>query len=133
MALSLSREGELLVLESIIKDNLTLRLFLNGTHPSKTMIFKDFIEVKGGGYKPQEMLRSDWDFKDINGRLAVVHPTVFFVFMSAVKDEIYGSYGTKTVDGKEKVIWAERFQDGPYIVLNRGDDVTVDPTIKLGG
>lgn len=131
MAISLSRQGEFEVLSALIREPITLRLFKNDIIPHRDNIFKDFKQVSGGGYKPQTLTTLNWKFKIIEDEYTTTYLELEFLFLTPLKDPIFGSYATKLVDGKQKVIWADRSSEAPLHIIIRGDRIVISPQLKI--
>jgi len=90
--------------------NLVLKLFSNNTTLNEDILVSSFIEVTGGGYSSVVLQGESWSV----GNSAAVYPQQTWEFTGSVGN-VYGYYVT-TLDNSS-VVFAERFEDGPYNVI----------------
>lgn len=131
--LIVTKEGQMEDLKLSLGKNLVLRLFINDIEPSYMSKPDDFEEVDGDIYIPEELKAENWLFSFITIKTknkpdkdipVAEYPEVKFYF-SDIGFNVYGYYVTDS----GTVRWAERFENGPYGILRRGDVVFV--TLKV--
>lgn len=142
MALVTPNDGEILMLKYILnmiaQDGGTapagghrlLRLFTNNLSPSETTALGDITEASGStGYLPVTLTGSGWTISLLSGDAATgLYSEVAFPFTTRVT--LYGYYVT-TIEGTPKLLWLERFTNGPYTLVDTGGEVAVTPTFSL--
>lgn len=104
--------------------NLTLKLFSNNVTPGSDFTPSSFVEVTGGGYASVSLTGSTWTVDNS----AAVYPQQTWTFTGAAGN-VYGYYVT-TADNTA-VIFAEKFDDGPYNVATNGDIIRVTLNILI--
>jgi hypothetical protein len=124
MSAVITNIGEDNIIKRIIdaKDTniLVLRLFSNNYTPTEGSIKKNFKEVNVDGYNKVNMHSAAW----VKNADSFEYNQVFE--FNKKTDPIYGYYVT---DGS-KVVFAERFLDGPYNIKKKGDKIEL--TIRIG-
>lgn len=128
MALLVPNVGERLCLEYLVNkgapQNLVLRLFTNNVTPGETDTAATYTEASGFGYAALTLAGASWTVPD-GGPASFAQQT--FTFTGALGN-VYGYYLTRATGGE--LILAERFTDGPYNVVNNGDQIKVTPSIS---
>jgi hypothetical protein len=104
--------------------NLVLKLFSNNVTPTENFTTSDFVEVTGGGYTNVTLDGSTW----VVDSSSAAYPRQTWEFTSSVGN-VYGYYVT-TLDNSS-VIFAEKFDDGPYNVATIGDTIRVTLNILI--
>lgn len=104
--------------------NLTLKLFSNNVTPNVEFTPADFVEVTGGGYTSLALTGSSWNVDSSSA----AYPQQTWEFTGSVGN-VYGYYVT-TADNTA-VIFAEKFDDGPYNVATSGDIIRVTLNILI--
>jgi len=132
MSLLLYRTGEIELLKGLITDPLTMRLFTNSVIPLKNSGFSSFNEVQGSGYSSKILTTFSWKFIEENAKIGLEYSKQSYLFLGPVDKGIYGYYITKKIKSKDIVMWAERFVDPPYNILNNGDKIEIIPKILTG-
>lgn len=103
---------------------LILKLFLNKTLPKKVRE-RDLEEPSNlSGYKPIKLNPVDWKVVGDN----IVLPETVFVFSGGVGGEVYGYFAVQEHSGK--VMFAERFEEGPFEPRAAGDNIRVRIELK---
>jgi len=110
------------IVNSAPPEDLLLKLFENDVEPSAENTVADFIEP--WLYDPLLLPGSIWVIDD---RSAQAPPQV--IEFQGYKGFIHGYFIVTGTTGK--LMWAERFSDGPYEVRNKGDKVTVTLNLRL--
>ena len=104
---------------------LSLHLYTNNKTPADNDTVGDYAEVPAGyGYVGVPLSPGDWTI----GTDEAAYPELTFSFLGAVGN-VYGYYITHAGDGK--LLWAERFKDGPYNIANNGDQIKIAPRLAL--
>ena len=104
-----------------------LKLYTNNKTPAETDTEADYTEAAGFGYAAVSLTPGNWVLTPGAPTLAA-YPLVTFTFTGALGN-VYGYYMVQTTSGK--IMWAERFSDGPYNVVNNGDQIKVTPKVTL--
>lgn len=120
-------EGDLLAyaVNKSAPQDLVLRLFTNNLTPGNTDTAASYTEAAGNGYAPIALTGANWTV--IEGTPSeATYPQQTFTFTGALGD-VYGYFLTRATSGK--IAWAERFSDGPYNIVNNGDQVKVTPKL----
>lgn len=132
MSLLLYKTGERELLKGLIINPLILRLFTNSVLPLKSSDSSFFDEVQGSGYLPKVLTTLGWTFFEEGNKIGVKYSEQIFLFSDSMDKGIYGYYVTKKIESKDIVMWAERFNEPPYNVLNNGDKIGIIPSIQTG-
>lgn len=116
-----------ILVNNIAAENLVLRLFVNNITINEGVTLSSFTEASGFGYVAVNVPSSGWTFVAGDPTVATCAPQSF-TFTGALGN-VYGYFVTQVVSGK--LMWAERFFDGPYLIVNNGDQINV--TLKISG
>lgn len=132
MGFLLSNSGEKEVLRNITQDTLSLHLFANDVIVSKDLNLENLEEVTGGGYSPKELESLNWiltsNSKDVN---SLTYPTQFWNFKDKVGN-VYGYFVAKQTITGQKLMWSQKFEEGPFDIQIAGDVIKLTPIIELG-
>lgn len=124
MALVLCNQAEVLALQYLLNRNLTLKLFENNVTPGETDTEATYTEATFAGYAAKTLTYANWNFTTS----ATYNAAQTFTSNTGSQDKyVYGYYVVQAADGK--LLWAEKFSDGPYHIVNNGDSVTLTPAI----
>lgn len=104
---------------------LVLRLYGNQKTPSVNDRVVDFDPIGDNRYA-SALLPSNWVIAD-GPPLVAVHTEVVIRFDGPA--EVFGYY----VTAGDHLLWAERFENGPYQIHNNGDEIRLTPALALGG
>jgi len=131
MALVLPNQGEGIALEALVGktagQNLILKLYKNDVTPGETDTESTYTVADFTGYADQTLTASSW-VKTEGAPSDVTYPQCTFTSTAGSQSQaIYGYYLVQVSSGK--LVWAERFTDGPYIIVNNGDAIKVTPKI----
>ena len=110
------------ILNAETPQDLVLKLFENDREPEPDDTAEDYREP--GGYTSHLLAGFDWNIAE--GKATA--PVQVFQFRG-FKGDVHGYFVVTGASGK--LMWAERFSDGPYRIQNNGDKVTVLPRITL--
>lgn len=135
MALVLPDQGEVIVLSllvnktsSISQENLKLRLYKSNTTPSESHTESDYTVADFTGYADATLTGSSWTVASSGGVTTAEYPQVTFTSSANSQNQsIYGYYVVQASSGK--LVYAERFSDGPYVINNDQDAIRVTPKI----
>lgn len=129
MALLLPNQGEGIALEALVNktapQNLVLRLYKSNTTPGETDTEATYTEADFTGYSALTLTGGSWTTG--TGTVSYAQQT-FTSSAGSQNQNVYGYYLTQATSGK--LVWAERFSDGPYNIVNNGDEIKVTPTIS---
>src|SRR5438067_12256470 len=106
--------GQRRILELIVAQNLSLRIYVNDHEPTRTDSLADFVEPRGRtGYKPRDLDSALWTVVEGDEGLPsyAAYGKEVFQFESPPM-ELDGYF----VQTQDELLWAERFLDGPYVV-----------------
>ncbi len=123
MALVVPSAAEERMLDTIVNfvapETLVLKLYTNNYTPVEASLFSNFTEATGFGYAAVSLTAGNWVTTQGNPSTAA-YPQVTFTFTGALGN-VYGYYITQTTSGI--AMWAELFTDGPYNIVNNGDQI----------
>jgi len=131
MALVLPNQGEQIALEALLNktapQDLKLKLFQNNVTPSETDTEATYTEATFTGYSAVTLTAANWTVTQ-GAPTQATYPQVTFTSTAGGQNQsIYGYYLVQATSGK--LVWAERFSDGPYTIVNNGDSIKVTPVI----
>ncbi len=127
MSLVVTKDGEELMLHTILEMAQTIKLYRNDVKPEWMNTAADFQEVNGGGYADLPLTPTEWKIE--TGFPSYAHGARKKWVFGAAIGEVYGYY--VVYDGK--VLWAEKFTPGPFYVRNQGDQIIVIPRLSFLG
>jgi hypothetical protein len=114
------------MLEDILRDPCTIRLYINDPGVSPTAA--DFQEAEGGGYAAKPMRAKGWDMS--RAPMLASYPKQEWRF-SGPAGVVRGYYVTRNSDGKLR--WFDPLPGGPMNILNDGDQIAVSVDLSLAG
>lgn len=120
------------ILNKTAPQNQTLKLYTahsggNTVDPAESDTESSFTEATGSGYAAFTLTGSSWSTTP-GAPTQASYAQQVWTFTGALGN-VYGYYVVQVTSGK--ILWAERFSDGPYNVVNNGDQVKVTPKITL--
>jgi hypothetical protein len=131
MTLVLPNQGEQLALEALVGktagQNLKLCLFQNNYTPIEASVEGSFTVATFTGYADQTLTASSWTVTPGDPSSCAYPQCTFTSTAGSQNQSIYGYYLLQVTSGK--LVWAERFTDGPYTIVNNGDAIKVTPVI----
>lgn len=131
MTLLVNNQGEGIILDNVTTkqaaENLILQLFTSDTTPAETDTEATYTEASGNGYAEEVLTPANWT-TTTGAPTESVYPQVTFAFTGALGN-VYGYMLVQVTSGK--LVWSERFTNGPYNVQNNGDEIKVTPKITL--
>lgn len=110
-------------------ENLVLRLFKSNTTPGETDTAGTYTEADFTGYAAITLTGASWVVTEGAPGSAAYAQQTFTSSAGAQSQSVYGYYLTRASSGR--IAWAERFADGPYTIVNNGDQIKITPTITL--
>ncbi|HWP59545.1 MAG TPA: hypothetical protein VNL14_16755 [Candidatus Acidoferrales bacterium] len=132
-ALLVPNQGEQIALEALVNktapQNLVLRLFKNNVTPAEGDTEANYTEADFTGYSAITLTGANWTVTTGAPSEASYAQQTFSSSANQAAQNIYGYYLTQVTSGK--LVWAERFTDGPYPIANNGDQIKVTPKITL--
>jgi hypothetical protein len=134
MTIMVPNQGELIALEALVNktapQDLRLKLYKNNKTPTETDTEADYTEADFTGYAFKNLAGANWN--STGGAPSDVTYNAVQTFTSSAGSQnqpVYGYYLVQQTSGK--LVYAERFTDGPYTIVNNGDNIAVTP--KLTG
>lgn len=133
MALLISTEGQLELLDKMLKDalssdeNYILKLYRNDYTPVLGSTSAAFTEANFGNYSAKTLTRANWAAATTNGSVAQTTYATQAWTVATTGNTIYGYWIEAGTSGK--VLWAERF--GTSRVLADTDVLNVTPLVTL--
>lgn len=130
MAIVVPDQGENIALEALVNktapQNLVLRLFQSNTTPAESDTEATYTEATFTGYSAITLTGASWGAASA-GTISFAQQT-FTSSAGSQNQNVYGYYLTQVTSGK--LVYAERFTDGPYNIVNNGDAIKVTPTLS---
>lgn len=126
--LIIPNSATVLMLNSLIRQERTLRLFANDHLPTMDSQRGDLVEVESGkGYAPVPLVPARWEVTAGKPPMAT-YPKVIFTFTEPV-GKVFGYFVTGPTGALD---WVERFETGPYLMSEPDDQIKVNPRFELG-
>jgi hypothetical protein len=124
-------EGDMLtaLVAKAAAENLMLRLFKSNTTPAEADATATYTEADFTGYSSLTLTAASWVITEGAPSNAAYPQVTFTSSAGAQSQSVYGYYLTRVTSGR--IAWAERFTDGPYVIVNNGDQIKVTPLITL--
>ena len=113
-------EAETLMLETLVRQRLTLRLFVNDISVNDA---ETYVEATGDGYAAKALDPDGWDVKPGSAE----YPELLFQFSGALGNV----FGYVVTNASGVVMWCDRFDDGPYAIESSYDELTIEPKLGL--
>lgn len=107
--------------------DLILRLYTSNTTPAETDTTATYTEASGFGYAAVTLTGASWTVTE-GAPSQAAYAQQIFTFTGNLGN-VYGYHLTRTTSGR--ISLAERFPDGPYGIVNNGDQIKVTPQITL--
>ncbi|MES2181019.1 MAG: hypothetical protein V4493_02850 [Pseudomonadota bacterium] len=109
--------------------DLVLKLFKNNYTPVEGSVASDFTEADFTGYSALTLTGASWAVTEGAPSHADYAQQTFSSSAGSQNQNVYGYYLVRATSGR--IAHAERFADGPYNIVNNGDQVKVTPVITL--
>lgn len=127
MSLVVPNAAEDLMLQNILNktapQDQRLKLYTNNITPAETDTEATFTEAAGSGYADVALTGASWTITPGNPTSAAAAQQIF-TFTGALGN-VYGYLVVQQTSGK--ILWSERFTNGPYNIQNNGDQIKVTP------
>jgi hypothetical protein len=128
MTLLVPNAAEDVMLQNILNktapQNQLLKLYKNNITPAETDTESTYTEADFTGYVAISLTGASWTITPGAPSNANAAEQIFT--STAVQSQnVFGYYVVQTTSGK--ILWAERFTTGPFLVQNIGDLVKVTP------
>lgn len=131
MALIVPNNGEGDALQYFVNraapQDLVLKLYQNNITPAETDTAGTYTEATFTGYAAVQLTAANWTVTPGAPTEAAYAQQTFTSSAGSQNENVYGYYIVQRVSGK--LVWAERFSDGPYNIVNNGDAIKVTPKI----
>lgn len=131
MALLVPNQGEEIALAALLNktapENLDLKLFKSNTTPGETDTEATYTEADFTGYSAVQLTAASWTITPGAPTSAAYAQQTFTSSAGSQNQSVYGYMLVQRSSGK--LVYAERFSDGPYVIVNNGDAIKVTPTI----
>lgn len=131
MALLVPNQGEDIALAALLNktapQDLDLCLFKNDYTPVETTTEANVTVADFTGYSTIQLTASSWTITPGAPTEAAYAQQTFTSTAGSQNQSIYGYYLKQRTSGK--LIYAERFSDGPYVIVNNGDAIKVTPKL----
>lgn len=131
MALVIPNQGEVIALEALLNktapENLDLCLYQNDVTPGETDTEATYTEADFTGYSTIQLTAANWTVTPGAPTEAAYPQQTFTSSADQTSQSIYGYYVKQRTSGK--LVYSERFTNGPYTIANNGDEIRVTPTI----
>jgi hypothetical protein len=106
-----------------------LHLFQSNTTPAETDTTATYTEATWTGYAAITLTGASWTVTNADPASASYAEQTFTSTAGSQSQANYGYYVTNSAS--TVLLWAERFSDGPYTIVNNGDVIKVTPVITL--
>lgn len=141
MALRVGRSGEKIALEALVNKTapqaLRLKLYKNNYTPGEQDTAANYTVADFTGYSDADLTGATWNAATpgVEGSPPdpsyIDYPKQTFTSSAGSQNQpIYGYFIVQQTSGL--LVWAERFPDGPYTIVNNGDKIEVTPKITAG-
>src|SRR5262245_32569333 len=131
MALLFPRQGEELALQNIINktapQTLVMKLYKSNTTPAATDTESTYTEATFTGYASITLTPATWTTTQADPSHADYPQQTYTSTAGSQSENEYGYYVIQTTSGK--LMYAERFTNGPYLIQNNGDNIKITPII----
>lgn len=108
---------------------LVLKLFKSNTTPAESHTEADYTEADFTGYSSLTLTGASWTASGSAPTQIAYAEQTFTSSAGSQNQNVYGYYVVQAVSGK--LIWAERFSNGPYNIANSGDQIKVTVNFTL--
>ena len=138
MALVHGHDGQVQALKYFLNKDFSedqkLRLFINDITPDRATVAADLTEMSTLGYAAKDLAGANWAVAagaTESDPAQASYAQQVFTFEAGDTVPVYGYYVQGAVTGK--LLWVERFTDGPYPIANLGDQIKITPKFTQGG
>lgn len=132
MTLLVGNSGEKIALEALVNktapQDLRLKLYKNDVTPGETDNAATYTVADFTGYADKDLAGSSWNAATSGEPSYIDYAKQTFTSTAGSQNQpIYGYFIVQQTSGL--LVWAERFSDGPYTIVNNGDKIEVTPKI----
>lgn len=131
MPLLVVNQGEEIALNALLNktapENLDLVLFKSNTTPAETDTEGTYTAADFTGYALIQLTAASWTTTPGAPTESAYPQQTFTSSAGSQNQNVYGYYVKQRTSGK--LVWVERFSDGPYNIVNNGDAIKVTPKI----
>ena len=127
MTLVVQEIGTKRILDFLIANTLTLKLYSNNITPAVTDVASTYTEVTGGGYASKSLTAANWTVTQGNPSTAEYNSVQTWTFTGAIGGST-NAYGYFIVDSGGNLIFSERFSTTVTPIL--GTVIVVTPSIS---
>lgn len=132
MTLVVPNQGETILLEALVAktagQTLDLQLFKSNTTPAEGDLEGTYTEADFTGYAEAALVAANWTVTGADPSHADYAQQTFTSTAGSQNQPVYGYMLKQATSGK--LVWSERFSDGPYTIVNNGDNIKVTPKIE---
>lgn len=126
-------QGQTHLFGLMLAPNMSARLFTNDVVNEQNYAYDidetDFTEPVFAGYAAAALTSGNWTVTPGSSAI-VTHTSVSFTrSATGALELIYGYFVTR--DSDDALIWYEEFENGPYVTVLSGDDITFQPKITF--
>jgi hypothetical protein len=115
------------VLNNLAATDPILKLYVNNVTPGEANVAADFTEMSTQGYAAKTLAGASWSFTAANPSHADFAQQTWTFDGTGGSTVVYGYFIVKTTSGL--LLWAEKFTDGPYTIVNSGDAIKCTPIL----
>ncbi len=128
--------GEILVFKNYLNNTAPqdqkLKLYTNDITPDEGDTAGIYTEATFTGYSAAALAGANWNFTSGNPSFATYSSTLTFTSSAPqTLEAIYGFYVVQTTS--ELLMWAERFDTGPFNIRLNGDNIQITLKIAVNG
>jgi hypothetical protein len=106
-----------------------LNLYVNNVTPGSSDVASTYTAMTTQGYTAKTLAGGSWSFTAGSPSHADFALQTWTFDGTGGSTSVYGYYITKTTSGL--LLLSERFTDGPYVVVNNGDQIKITPIETL--
>ena len=133
MTLLVPNNGEGRILNNLVNkvapQDLRLKLYQNNITPAETDTAATYTVASWTGYANIDLAGATWTVTEGAPSDASYPEQTFTSSANQASQSNYGYYVIQQTSGT--IMWAERFSDGPYNIVNLNDAIKVTPKITL--
>lgn len=118
-----------ILLAGVAAQNLDLKLYKSNTTPADADTEATYTEADFTGYAAIQLVQGNWVTTQGDPTTAAYPQQTFTSSADQAAQSVYGYYVIQRVSGK--LMWAERFTNGPYVIANNGDTIKVTLAFNL--
>lgn len=131
MTLVVPNQGETIALEALVGktagQNLKLKIFKSNTTPAEGDTEATYTVADFTGYADITLTAANWTATGADPSHIDYAQQTFTSTAGSQNQPCYGYFCTQETSGK--LVYSERFSDGPYTIVNNGDNIKI--TLKI--